>query len=134
MGWTATITNNLFGDKYHLGKRTRAKLPEQKRTVEGTLTVEFDNLDLYRRFLNGTQGNIIMIFTSPSYITDTVLGDSSTQYSLTVRQPEIEFNGTTPVTADEGIITVEMPYVALYDDTNSIPEIRITIVSDVAYI
>ena len=134
MGWSATINNNLFGDKYHLGNRTRTKLPEQKRGVEGTLTVEFDNLDLYRRFINGTQGNVSMAFTSADYITDSVLGDSATQYSLTVRQPEIEFNGVTPVIADEGIITMEMPYVALWDDANDIPEIRITIVSDTAYI
>jgi len=134
MGWSATVNNNLFGDKYLLGARTREKLPEQKRGVEGTVTVEFDNLDLYRRFLNGTPGDIIMAFTSASYITHAILGDSPTQYSLTVRQPEIEFNGTTPVIADEGIITVEMPYVALYDDGEDVPEIRITVVSDTPYI
>jgi len=134
MGWSATINNNLYGDKYHLGDRTRAKLPEQRRTVEGTLSVEFDNLDLYRKFLNGVAGNLVMAFTSSTYINTTVLGNSSSQYSITIRQPNIQFNGTTPTIADEGIILVDMPYVALYDDTNDVPDIRMTIVSDTPYI
>jgi len=134
MGWSATINNNLYGDKYHLGDRTRAKLPEQRRTVEGTLSVEFDNLDLYRKFINGVAGNLVMTFTSSTYINTTVLGNSASQYGITVRQPNIQYNGTTPTIADEGIILVDMPYVALYDDTNSVPDIRITVVSDTPYI
>jgi len=134
MGWSATLNNNLYGDKYHLGDRTRAKLPEQRRTVEGSLSVEFDNLDLYRKFLNGVSGNLVMTFTSSTYINTTVLGNSASQYSITVRQPKIEFNGTTPTIADEGIILVDMPYVALYDDTNDVPDLRLTIVSDTPYI
>jgi len=134
MGWTATLNNNLYGEKYHLGKRTRGKLPEQKRNIEGTLNVEFDDLDLYRKFINGTSANLVMVFTSPTYINTTALGNSSSQYSMTIRQPNIEFNGTTPTASDENIITTDFPYIAMWDDTNNIPELRITIVSDVPYI
>jgi len=134
MGWSCTLNNNLFGEKYHLGERTRAKLPEQKRNVEGVVNVEFDDLDLYRKFLNGTAANLVMIFTSATYISTTALGNSPSQYSLTIRQPDIEFNGSTPVIADEGIILTDMPYVALWDDANDIPELRITVVSNIPYI
>jgi hypothetical protein len=134
MGWNCTLNNNLFPDKYHLGERVRGALPEQRRTVEGSVNVEFDNLDLYRRFLNGTAGNLVMVFTSDTYIADSVLGNSLTQYGLTIRQPNMEFNGTTPTVADEGIITVDMPYVAMYDDVNSIPELRVTLVNNSAYL
>ena len=134
MGWNCTLNNNLYPDKFHLGERVRGALPEQRRTVEGSVNVEFDNLDLYRRFLNGTTGNLVMVFTSDTYISDSILGNSLTQYALTIRQPNMEFNGTTPTIADEGIITVDMPYVALYDDTNTIPELRITLVNNSAYL
>ena len=135
MGWNCTLTNNLFGDKYHLGYRTRASLPEQRRGVEGTVSVEFDDLDLYRRFINGTAGNLVMTFTSDEYIAGAgSLGNSPSQYSLAIRQPNIEFNGATPVIKDEGIITVDMPYVALYDDANTIPELRITLVNNTIYL
>ena len=134
MGWNCTLNNNLYPDKYHLGERVRGALPEQRRTVEGSMNVEFDNLDLYRRFLNGTAGDLIMVFTSDTYISDSVLGNSLSQYGLTIRQPNVEFNGTTPTIADEGIITVDMPYVALYDDANAIPELRITLVNNTVYL
>lgn len=134
MGWECTVNNNLFGDKYHLGEKVRAALPEQRRSVEGSMNVEFDDLDLYRRFVNNTTGNVVITFTSDSYVADTVLGNSRTQYSLAIRQPNIRFNGSTPTIEGEGIITVDMPYVALYDDTNSIPEIRITLVNGTAYL
>jgi len=134
MGWTCTLNNNLYGEKYHLGERVRGKVPEQKRNVEGTVNVEFDDLDLYRKFINGTACNLVMTFTSSTYINTTALGNSASQYSITVRQPDIEFNGTTPTNADEGIITPDMPYVALWDDVNDIPELRITVVSNVPYV
>lgn len=134
MGWNCTLNNNLFGEKYHLGNRTRGALPEQRRSVEGSVNVEFDDLDLYRRFVNGTSGNLIIAFTSDTYVSDSVLGNSRSQYSLTIRQPNIEFNGATPTIADEGIITVDMPYVALYDDTNEIAELRVTLVNNTAYL
>ena len=134
MGWSCTWTNNLYGEKYHLGERVRGKLPEQRRNVEGTVNVEFDDLDLYRKFINGTAANLVMAFTSSTYISTTALGNSASQYSLTVRQPDIEFNGSTPTAADEGIILHDMPYTALWDDTNDIPEMRITVVSNVSYV
>jgi len=134
MGWNATLNNNLYGDKYHLGYRTRAKLPEQDRTIEGSVNVEFDNLDLYRKFINGVAMNLEMTFTSSDYIATTALGNSASQYSMVVRQPAIEFNGTTPTNADKSIILTDFPYTALWDDTNNIPELRITIVSNVPYV
>lgn len=134
MGWGVTLNNNLYGDKYKFGTKVRAQLPEQRKAVEGTLTVEFDNLDLYRKFVNGVQANIVVTFTSPTYITNSVIGNSATQYSLAVRMPRIEFSGETPTIDDEGIITPEMPFVGLFDDTNNVPEIRITVVSTSAYI
>jgi hypothetical protein len=134
MGWSCTLNNNLFGEKYHLGYRTRAKEPEQDRNVEGTINVEFDDLDHYRNFINKTAMNLSMVFTSDTYISTTALGNSSTQYSMTIRQPSIKYSGSTPTAADKSIITHDMPYTALYDDTNSIPELRITVVSNVSYV
>lgn len=134
MGWTTTLNNNLFGDKYHLGERVRGMLPAQQRSIEGTLTVEFDDLDLYRKFINGTPADLEVVFTSSDKVADTYMGDSKTDFSLTVRQPNMEFNGATPVIGGMEIITVDMPYVALWDDTNSLPDMRITLVNDVPYL
>jgi len=134
MGWSCTVNNNLFGEKYHLGSRVRGKEPEQKRNVEGVLNVEFDDLDLYRKFVNKTAMDLSMVFTSDTYINTSALGNSSTQYSMTIRQPNIKYSGSTPTASDENIITHDMPYTAMWDDTNDIPELRITVVSNVPYV
>ena len=134
MGWSCTVNNNLFGEKYHLGERTRAKEPEQKRNVEGTINVEFDDLDFYRKFINKTSMDLSMVFTSSTYINTTALGNSASQYSMTIRQPNIKFGGTTPTASDENIITADFPYTAMYDDAEDIPELRITVVSDTPYV
>jgi len=134
IGWSCTWNNNLYGEKYHLGKKVRSKLPEQRRNVEGIINTEFDDLDFYRKFINGTAANLVVTFASPEYISTTALGNSASQYSLTIRQPNIEFTGTTPTATGEEIILPDMPYVALWDDTNDIPEMRITIVSNVPYV
>ena len=134
MAWTTTVNNNLFGDKFHLGERVRGMLPEQQRNIEGTLTVEFDDLDLYRKFVNGTAADLSIVFGSGVKITDALMGDSKNDHTLTVRQPNIEFNGATPVIAGVEIITVDMPYVALWDDTNALPDMRMTLVNDVPYL
>lgn len=134
MGWTATLNNNLFGDKYHLGARTRGMLPAQQRSIEGSLTVEFDDLDLYRRFLNGTPADLSIVFSSILKVSNTAMGNSKTDFALTIRQPNIEFNGATPVVGGMEIITVDMPFVALWDDTNSLPDMRVVLVNDVGYL
>jgi len=112
MGLSSTITNNLFGDKYELGDRQRAALKEQQMAVEGTVTLEFDNLDLYRKFINGTAMDLDFTFTSDEYI-----NDSTTKYSAIVTYANAKFSGTTPVAGGPEIITTDFPFVGLYDDT-----------------
>jgi len=129
MGCSFTLTNNLYGEKYELGDRQRAALVAQRRTVEGSLSLEFDDLDMYRRFVNGTAGDINITLTSDEYI-----NSSTTQYSLAIRMPEIKFSGTTPTIGGEDIILTDFPFNSLYDDTEGIPDLRLTLTNGQAYI
>ena len=129
MGCSFTLTNNLYGEKYELGDRQRAALVAQRRTVEGSLSLEFDDLDMYRRFVNGTAGDINIVLTSDEYI-----NSSTTQYSLAIRMPEIKFSGTTPTIGGEDIILTDFPFNSLYDDTAGIPDLRLTLTNGQAYI
>jgi hypothetical protein len=129
MGCSFTLTNNLYGEKYELGDRQRAALVAQRRTVEGSLSLEFDDLDMYRRFVNGTAGDISITLTSDEYI-----NSSTTKYSLVIRMPEIKFSGTTPTIGGEDIILTDFPFNSLYDDTAGIPDLRLTLTNGQAYI
>jgi hypothetical protein len=129
MGINFTINNNLYGDKFELGDRQRAALVPQRRSTEGSMTLEFDNLDIYRMFVNGIAGDLNITLTSDEYI-----NSSSTKHSLAIRLPNIKYSGNTPNAAGEAIITTDFPFNALYDDTGSIPDVRITLINGNAYI
>lgn len=140
MGLSFTINNNLFGDKYELGDKQRAALKEQQMAVEGSINVEFDNLDLYRKFVNGVAADMSFDFTADDYITsDSTLSyaasvASDVKYEFVLRMPNLKFSGTTPTAGGPEIITTDYPIVALYDDTNNIPNVRITLTNHTAYI
>jgi hypothetical protein len=129
MGASFTLTNNLYGEKYELGDRQRAALVAQRRTVEGSLTLEFDDLDMYRKFVNGVAGDINIVLTSDEYI-----NSSTTKHSLAIRMPEIKFSGTTPTVGGEDIIVTDFPFNSLYDDSAGIPDLRLTLTNGQAYI
>jgi len=102
--------------------------------VEGTLNLEFDKLDMYRKFVNGTAADVTFTFTGGDYITsdDDVVSD--TKYSLSLRFPNLKFSGSTPLAGGPDIIVTDYPFVALYDDTNSIPNVRVVMTNHISYI
>jgi len=129
MGLTATINNNLYGDKYELGDRQRAALVPQRRTTDGSMNLEFDDLDVYRMFVNGTAGDLVVTVTSDEYV-----GGSSTFYSIQIRLPNIKYSGSTPVVGGEELIATDFPFNALFDDTEDIPDMRIVLTNGQSYI
>lgn len=140
MGLSFTINNNLYGDKYHLGDKQRAALKEQQMSVEGSINTEFDDLDLYRKFVNGIATDMLFTFTSDEYVTsDSSLGYSAStasdiKYGLSLRFPNLKYSGTTPTAGGPEIMVTDYPFVALYDDANSIPNVRIVLTNHIAYI
>jgi len=115
-----TINNNLFPDKIPFGEIGRAKLPEQQREVTGTFNIEFDDMLMYAKFVNGLAAKAEI-----ACIDDTVDGeidDSDVFRQKYVVFPSIKFNGTTPTVADANLITVDMPFQAFPDDENNLPE------------
>jgi len=129
MSLNFTLNNNLYGDKYELGDRQRAAVVAQKRSVEGTINTEFDDLDLYRMFVNGVAGDLQITLTSDEYV-----NGSTVKYSMILRFPNIKFSGTTPVVGGPDIITTDFPFTALYDDTAVMPELVITVVNHLSFI
>lgn len=134
MGLSFTINNNLFGDKYELGDKQRKALKEQQMAVEGSITVEFDDLDLYRRFVNGVAAEMEFCFTSDEYITSDDGVASDQKYCMELYFPNLKYSGTTPVAGGPEIITTDFPFVALYDDEDGVPNCRVTLTNHMPYI
>lgn len=134
MNLNFTITNNLFGDKYEIGDTQRAALVEQQLAAEGTISVEFDNLDLYRRFVNGTAAELEFQFNSDEYIEADDGTVSDLQYYASILFPNIKYTGATPVAGGPEMIQTDFPFVGLYDDEDGIPNCRITLRNHVPYV
>jgi len=103
-------------------------LVPQQRTTEGSLTLEFDDLDLYRMFVNGIAGDLTITVTSDEYINST-----TTKYSAQFRLPNIKFSGTTPSVGGSDIIQTEFPFTALVSADDTIPDLRIVLTNGKSY-
>lgn len=115
--------DNAVSAEYCLGQQqAQAAEPKSQRKVSGTITLILDGLTQLNLFLNQTEVNAVFTFTS------TVLAGTTTYYSWAIRIPRMVFSGDSPTAKDDGIITLEMPFDAFYDVTNSLGEIQITTV------
>jgi len=127
-----TLNNNLFADKFQLGDRFRAGLPEQLRTVEGVLNVEFDDEILYHKYINATSAYLEFRSVDEGEVINGAGNDVYRQKHVLF--PNIEFTGTTPQIGGPDQITHDMNFTALVDQENSMNEVVVILVNTVATI
>jgi len=127
------LNNNLYTDKFQLGDRYRAGLPEQQRTVEGLIHVEFDDLILYKKYIEGTPAFLEFRSVDDSEVigTDGVGTTNDVYAQKHVILPHIEYTGTTPVIGGPEIIEHDMNFTALQDEENNINEIAVIFVNTI---
>jgi len=126
-GLAITINNNLTEDKGQLGSRYRVGIPRSGfRDVTGSLNMEFDDLGMYNKYVNGTDAALAVVFTSD----DMAAGTQA--YMLEIHCPRIVFTGATPVVSGPDLIFYDQPFIALYDSDRGdgfMDEIRLEAIS-----
>jgi len=126
-GFSLTVNNNLIEDKGTMGSVYRAAIPRSGfRDVNGSLNLEFDDLGLYNKYVNGTTAALKFSFTSDD------LAVTGKAYSLVIDCPKVVFTGSTPTVSGPDLIFYDQPFISLYDDDQGNEhkeEIRITAVS-----
>lgn len=126
-----TLSNDIFADKFQLGKRFRAQAPEQGRTTEGTMNVEFDDLVLYRKFVDGTEFALEVRTTSESQVINSAAASANeVAFQKHIIFPNAEYTGTTPQAGDQGIITHDLPFVAMTVPADELSEITMILVNN----
>ena len=116
MNASFTLENNLYTDKYALGSRFRVKTIEQRRTLTGTLSFEFDNLVQYRKFFDGRMFSFIIkcISIDPDKgFCGT--GTVDVPYSTCFYFPKCKYTGATPTSDGPDMIMTDMPFSAFVD-------------------
>ena len=117
MNATFTVEQNLYTDKYALGSRYRVKVIEQKRTVTGTLSFEFDNLNQYRKFFDGRNFQFIIKCISVDPDSGNCGGSAAfpVPYSACFYFNKCKYTGATPTAGGPDMIMTDMPFTAYVD-------------------
>lgn len=104
------INNGLKSDRYFLGGATMSEpIIAEMTEITGTLTVEFDGLTNYNRFVNNTQAALTARWTGTTAI------ESTTYSYLDINIPKVRFDGDTPNVKGPDVITHDLKFKALYD-------------------
>lgn len=122
-----TLNNNLNGDKFGLGSRTRLALVEEQAVVEASVSLEFDDGKHYKRFIDGE--TFALEFRAISEADDSEIGNTGVLASATYFAPKCKFSGTTPLIASTSFITHDMPLQCIVDDEFNTTDLVIILVN-----
>lgn len=105
---------SLDTDRRFLGAITTKKEPIANGELEitGELTLEFESLVEYNKFVNGTLSALVLTWSF-----GTITG-AATPYKLTMTLPKVVYTGETPVVGSSEVLMLTLPFKALYDGTN----------------
>lgn len=100
--------NNGRSVQPRVGNKESITVFEGTAQITGTVTVYFEDASLFDKFVNETE-------TSISVTLDTLDGSDS----LTILIPRIKYTGATMDPGGEGPVILDLPFTALYDDTET---------------
>ena len=111
--FSVTVANNHKSDRYFLGAAIMSEpIIAGMTEITGSMTVEFDSMTNYNRFVNGTIAAVTAKWTAATAIESTFFP------YVEVSLPDVRFDGTTPAVAGPDVVTIELPFKALYDGTD----------------
>lgn len=108
-----TVSNAHKSDRYFLGAATMSEpIIAGMTEITGSMTVEFDSLTNYNRFVNGTVAAVNAKWTAATEI------ESGFSPYVEIDLPDVRFDGTTPAVGGPDVLTLELPFKALYDGSD----------------
>lgn len=108
-----TVANAHKSDRYFLGAQTMSEpIIAGMTEITGSMTVEFDSLTNYNRFVNGTVAAVTATWTASTAI------EGAFYPYVEVSLPDVRFDGTTPVVGGADVLAIDLPFKALYDGSD----------------
>lgn len=102
-----TLTNNL-SPAFVVGSDATPCITSGMASIEGNISVYFQNADIYNRFINETESELTVSVNDPT---------GANQYTFGF--PKIKLNGGDVPVGDDGPRVITMPFVGLYDSTTN---------------
>lgn len=111
-----TLSNGLVSDAAArgLGSNVLQVLPATRRSVEFKITQRFDTATAYNRFIQATQGAVLLKFRSQS------IGSTNQFYEMTIAMPKVYVDSADVEIKDTGsILQAEIPFSVVSDNPNT---------------
>ncbi len=120
LGLELNYTNNLDAGRFVIGSANINALPEGRGDTTGTVTLAFENLTLYNKWLNDTESSLDITFTDSA-------GDT-VQFLI----PAVHYNGdaSPKIESPQGIV-IALPFRGIYDATEA-TDLKVVLVNDEA--
>ena len=100
--------DNSFSPTFVVGDDSAPHILSEMASIEGTFSAYFEDASLIERFINETETQLSVSVNDPSGVNE---------YEFLF--PRIKINGADVPVGGTGPRIVELPFVALYDDTNN---------------
>lgn len=123
-----TLNNNLNTEKFGLGSYTRLQAVEQRATVEGSLTLEFDDGKNYNKFRQTIY--FAIMFKCISQAETSEIGSTGVLSQTYFFCPRARYSGNTPAIEGDSYITHEMPFMAIVDEELNTTDLIVINVND----
>lgn len=116
---TIVIADAQDVERRFIGNTRKEPVANGEMVITGTLTLEFNDLAEYAKFIAGTASALVLTF---SY------GDTGAgvPFSLVLTIPSLEYTGETPNVGSSGVVQQNLPFKALYNGTDPILTIAYT--------
>ena len=111
-----TINNNMTADRFNMTNQLQNPLRAGNRSIEGALTMEFEDFTHYTKAIDGTRGTFDVTFTS-----DTDIGATSTPYSLRLQASATLSSGMSMSVSDPG--PIDLPVTFFVEGTDTVTTI-----------
>lgn len=110
-----TITNALDLERRGIGAvKRRQPIANGSFTGEGSLDAEFENLDLYNDFLDGSYHELVLSLEQGE------IAETGNPYAFHLTIPAIRYTGETPTVGGKEVLRQPLPFVARSNGTDPI--------------
>lgn len=122
-----TLTGNtgIATDRYRICStgNKREQVAAAMYEISGELTADFEDLDEYNYFVNGTTNQVVITWTD----SDANGIESGFTYTTTVTLPVVRWDGATPAIDGPDIVDISMPFKVLADSAGALEPITIVV-------
>ena len=113
-----TGANALDTDRRYIGNTKGEPIANGEAMITGTIDMEFEDLDQYTEFVNGTEGILVLTLTG------TTIPSESNPFKIVVTMQNVRWEPqATPVVSGPEIVRQPLPFKAMYDGSNPVIEL-----------